>query len=278
MRLLLLTTLLATWGCVLPDADPSAARAPAGDPIFTPTLATAADTLAFRAASFAGQEAWERTPYVAFRFGRAENATDSTSSPASRRHLWNRQTGAYRVDIPRRDTLYTVFLDVTAPTGSERSGSAYRDGILLEGAEAAQWIDSAHGMFVNDTYWLIAPFKLFDPGVTRGLDPSEDTESERALTLVFDGVGRTPGDRYWLYIDRQSGRVTGWKFHLQGQPQPGGRIDRMGYRTFDTPSGTIRLATRYETGERDLYSDALSLPQSVDDAAFTDPAAQPRLN
>ncbi len=277
MRLLATAVLLTLIGCTSPDAETASSRLVV-DPLFTPTLETAADTLAFRAASFAGQEAWERTPYVSFRFGRAETATDSSSSPASRRHLWNRRTGAYRIDIPRRDTLYTVFLDVTPPTGQERSGSVYRDGEQLGGDEAMQWLDSAHGMFVNDTYWLLAPFKLFDPGVTRGLDPSEDTATEKALTLAFDGVGRTPGDRYWLYVDRQSGRVNGWKYHLQGQPQAGGRIDRMGNRTFETPNGTIRMATRHETGERDLYSDALSLPESVSDDAFTNPAPVSRFN
>lgn len=277
MRFLAIAVLFALIGCTPPESDTAATQF-LTDPLFTPTLETAADTLAFRAASFAGQEAWERTPYLAFRFGRAETEADSASSPASRRHLWNRTTGDYRVDIPRRDTLYTVFLDVTPPTGAERSGTAYRDGKLLSGEEAMQWLDSAHGMFVNDTYWLLAPFKLFDPGVTRGLDPSEDTATEKALTLTFDGVGRTPGDRYWLYVDRQSGRVTGWKFHLQSQPEAGARIDRLGYRTFETPNGTLRIATRHETGDRDLYSDALSLPESVDADAFTDPAAAPRFN
>lgn len=262
MRLLPLALLLAA--CAAPDALPPAAPQPA---TFAPPLATSADTLAFRAAAHAGQEAWQSVPYVVFRFGRAEVAGDSAAGPQARRHLWNRTTGAYRLEVPRDDTLYTVLFDLD--TGE---GQAYRDDVRLDSARTAEWLDRAMGAYVNDTYWLLAPLKLFDEGVARGVDPDEDTDAEQALTLAFDGVGRTPGDRYWLYVDRQTGRVAGWRFHLQSSEQPGPRIDRTGYRAFETDAGTVRLATRHATGGADLFTDGLSLPDQIDPAAFTNPA------
>jgi hypothetical protein len=133
-------------------------------------------------------------------------------------------------------------------------------------------------MFINDTYWLLAPLKLFDDGVIRDRDASEDTDAEQALTLAFDGVGRTPGDRYWLYVDRTTGRVNAWRFHLQNQEQAGGRIEREVHRTFATPGGALRLSTRNETGDRDLFTDGVAFPAAVDPAAFTDPAVPPRFD
>lgn len=81
------------------------------------------------------------------------------------------------------------------------------DGSPLEGAslEAA---DKAWGRFVNDSYWLLAPSKVLDPGVR-----AEAVGPDR-LDLRFDGVGLTPGDRYSLTVDAD-GHVSAWSFVLQ---------------------------------------------------------------
>jgi hypothetical protein len=267
MRPLLLAPLLLA-ACLAPDEPPARVAQAA---TFAPPLETLADTLAFRAAAYAGHEAWQHVPYVAFRFGRAGEADTSAAGPAARRHLWNRTTGDYRIDVPRGDTLYTALFNVRT-----REGQVYRDGEPLSAERNAEWLESAHGMFINDTYWLLAPLKLFDDGVIRDRDASEDTDAEQALTLAFDGVGRTPGDRYWLYVDRTTGRVNAWRFHLQGQSEPGPRIERIGYQPFETPSGTVRLATRHDTGPADLFTDGLRLPTEVDERAFTDPSFDAR--
>jgi len=66
----------------------------------------------------------------------------------------------------------------------------------------------AWARFVNDSYWLLAPSKVLDPGVVR-------TEQDGVLALDFEGVGITPGDHYELTVD-SSGKVTGWTYTLQG--------------------------------------------------------------
>lgn len=68
----------------------------------------------------------------------------------------------------------------------------------------------AHSTFINDSYWVFAPAKLMDPGVRR-----EITEDGELHIWFDDGVGLTPGDHYWFKVDRETLRVTHWRFELE---------------------------------------------------------------
>lgn len=90
----------------------------------------------------------------------------------------------------------------------------------------------AWGWFVNDSYWLFAPAKLFDPGVHRSLD------EQGRLALTFGDVGLTPGDQYWLTVDRERELVTRWEYELQDGRE--GSFRWVDYRRF----GPLELSTR----------------------------------
>ncbi len=38
--------------------------------------------------------------------------------------------------------------------------------------------------------------------------------------MSFDNVGRTPGDRYWVYVNHTTKRIEKWEFVLQGREPP----------------------------------------------------------
>ena len=46
-----------------------------------------------------------------------------------------------------------------------KEGSAWLKGKALEGEEQKKPLERAYGAWVNDTYWLLMPYKLRDPGV-----------------------------------------------------------------------------------------------------------------
>ena len=274
MRPFALLAALAWVGCAepspLPPADPSTAI----DPEWT-----AADTLAFQIADAAGGmgsispkqgfRGWPDVPVVGFDFARG---TDE-GRRLIRRHLWNRETGDYRVDWTAGDTTLVAFFDLDDFDTEKPAGTVYADGEMLPQSVAARYLQSAYEGYINDTYWWLAPIKLFDDGVTRGLAPEQDTDSTRVLTLAFDGVGLTPGDRYWLTADRVTGRLLGWQFHLQGADAPGPYIAWTGTVAVDTPGGPLPVATRREIdGVVRLYTDQIWAPPTVPPAAFTDPA------
>lgn len=118
-------------------------------------------------------------------------------------------------------------------------------------AHAAQWAVVAPGTspdeaakawsaWINDGYWLFAPSKLLDPGVTRTVDAAGH------LVLTFDGVGVTPGDTYTLTISPEDSLVTAWTFRLQSERT--GSVLWTEYQTF----GPLTLSTRRQTEAGDF--------------------------
>ncbi|HUH32821.1 MAG TPA: hypothetical protein VLZ28_02650, partial [Daejeonella sp.] len=103
-------------------------------------------------------------------------------------------------------------------------------------------IKKAYGYFINDSYWLLAPLKLEDPGVSVTLDAPEEVEGTLCdvLHLDFNKVGLTPGDQYWLYVDSGTGLIKRWKFLLQGKSEPG----TFNWTKYKDLGGGLKLATR----------------------------------
>jgi hypothetical protein len=60
-------------------------------------------------------------------------------------------------------------------------------------------IEKAKAYFYNDSYWLVAPFKFFDPGVIRSLVQTDN--GSKALLITHTSGGVTPGDSYLWYFD-----------------------------------------------------------------------------
>ncbi len=73
---------------------------------------------------------------------------------------------------------------------------------------------SAYARWVNDSYWLLAPLKLLDPGVMLGYEGTKEMDGApcEALRVSFEKVGLTPGDQYVLYIDPQTKLVRSWDY------------------------------------------------------------------
>ncbi|MGA0403176.1 MAG: hypothetical protein ACO3NA_05985 [Flavobacteriaceae bacterium] len=61
-------------------------------------------------------------------------------------------------------------------------------------------VEKAKAYFYNDSYWLVAPFKFFDPGVVRSL--IETANGNKALLITHTSGGVTPGDSYLWYFDK----------------------------------------------------------------------------
>jgi hypothetical protein len=148
-----------------------------------------------------GEDAWQATRFLRFNFF------------GFRTHHWDRYTGAHRFEGKTREgESYVVLHDLDS-----REGEAWLNGEKLDGEALAEWLERAYGAWINDTYWLIMPYKLRDPGVHLAYDGEEEIDGVvfDKLLLTFDGVGLTPGDRYWAFIRRDSGLMERWAYHLQ---------------------------------------------------------------
>lgn len=148
-----------------------------------------------------GREAWDAARFLRFNFF------------GVRLHHWDRATGRHRIEGKTRDgDAYVVLHNLNT-----RQGEAYVNGEHQTGDEEKKWLKNAHAWWINDTYWLLMPYKLRDPGVNLTYDGEEEIDGTRydKLKLTFDGVGLTPGDTYWAYINQETGLMDRWAFFLQ---------------------------------------------------------------
>ena len=210
-----------------------------------------------------GEAAWNRTRFLRFDF-----AVDRGGKTLMRRaHTWDRWTGRYRVEAKDKQGRAVVVL----MNLGTRKGQAWVNGQPVKGAELAAQVEAAYGWWTNDMYWLLMPYKMQDPGVhlawvgekTRGGTTWDEVH------LTFGGVGLTPKDQYWVFVNHETGLVDRWEFVLQGQKPPPVPFEWKGWKDY---SG-IRLAddrVSPKDGTR-IYFPVLEVPSSVPDEVFDRP-------
>ena len=206
-----------------------------------------------------GESAWNDTRFVRFEF----NVASDGNVQRGRTHLWDKWTGRYRYESQTDDGKSQIVLFNV----DEKKGRSYVDGALTTAKEEADKIlDSAHGAFINDTYWLAMPWKWLDPGVSLEYAGEEEKRGETCdvVKLSFENVGRTPGDTYLGYVSKESGLMVHWSYKLQS--------DRTGAWDWDyVDAGGIKLAQNHTNDEgRKIHMGVVRVFDAVDDAYFND--------
>ncbi|MEQ8425390.1 MAG: DUF6503 family protein, partial [Cyclobacteriaceae bacterium] len=77
-------------------------------------------------------------------------------------------------------------------------------------------LERAKSIWINDSYWLVMPFKLKDSGVTlkyMGEDTLVNNKYYNVLQLTFENVGDTPQNKYDLYVDVHDKLINYWSFY-----------------------------------------------------------------
>jgi hypothetical protein len=214
-------------------------------------------------AKLGGEEAWKATRFLKFDF-----AVEREGKTLMRRsHTWDRHTGRYRVgatDEKGRDVVVLMSLWT-------KDGRAWVGGEAASGEDLAGLLESAYAWWVNDTYWLLMPFKLRDEGVSleyAGLEAKQSGTWDKLL-LTFQGVGLTPKDRYWVFVNRKTGLVDRWEYVLKGEDSAPTPWDWSGW----TEHGDILLASE-RVNPRDgtrIHFPVLEAPESLPDGVLERP-------
>lgn len=199
-------------------------------------------------AAMGGEDAWEHTRFLAFRW----NVYRNGELVSDRKHHWDRYRGDYRLETTMRgspeeaERSLTVLFNVNT-----REGQAFVGGQPADEALNDSLVERAYGMFINDSYWLLMPYKWRDPGVNLehvGAESDEDG-GWQVFHLSFEEVGLTPGDQYWVYVSADPPHLVGkWRYHLQSMEERGPFIYWRNWQRF----GGIMLATLRE-GEGDDF-------------------------
>jgi hypothetical protein len=109
-------------------------------------------------------------------------------------------------------------VDLVEDLAARTTLSATVDGATATRFGEEELASVGYERWVNDTYWLLVPLKVLDPGVHVAREP--DRDGKEVLHLSFEHVGLTPGDQYWLLVDPASHHVTGWEMQLEGEQPP----------------------------------------------------------
>ncbi len=105
-----------------------------------------------------------------------------------RRHIWH----------PREGTVEVIW----------EGGSVFLESLhpFVASPDPKDQAIQAFSWFVSDSYWLLAPCKVMDPGVTPGVT------TDGSLHLQFTpNTGLTSGDQYWLTADEE-GVIRSWMY------------------------------------------------------------------
>lgn len=157
-------------------------------------------------------KAWDKARYFAFSFDVSRGGT----RVASFAQRWDRFTGDYRVSgKDRQQREFVVVMNINT-----KQGKAWINGEpATDTKDIQEMMNLGYGRFINDTYWLLMPLKMLDPGVHRSYEGEkiEGGHTYDVVKLWFDqGVGLTPADQYWAWINRDTGLVDQWHMRLQG--------------------------------------------------------------
>jgi hypothetical protein len=216
-----------------------------------------------------GQSKWESIPYVRFDFVVVRDGKEI----ARFRHWWDKRRGRDRVEGPDdKGRVVAAIVNL-----SDRKGKSFTAGFAdRDSAEAAAHVQAGYERWVNDTYWLMMPFKLRDPGTNLkygGVKKGAGGVEWDVLDLTFaPGVGLTPKDHYWLYINRKSHLMDKWEYLLQDMKPPAQSATWEKWNQF----GPVRLSTihRFEGKPTVLRLENVALPATMNESIFADARPQ----
>jgi hypothetical protein len=233
-----------------------------------------------------GRQAWEETRFLYFAFAVERDG----KRVAYRTHLWDRWDGRLRYEARAKDgASFVVLLNVNS-----RLGDAYRlpkearaDGgappaaspVKMDTAAAKPFLDEAYEAWINDTYWLLMPYKMKDPGVHLKYAGEEKRDGEEydLVELTFEEVGLTPRDRYWAHVNRRTHIMDRWSYILQDDP-PGSEPTVWDWKGW-TRRGRILLCPEKVTTRKGaalkIFHPIMEVYDTLPDAYFTDPGPLP---
>lgn len=192
-----LLLLLLTTGCTVRNPPAPGFDTAGSDPA---AVALADDVME----RMGGRRAWDETRCIEFSFF------------GSRRHVWDKHTGDVRIEGKDRETGAPYVIIMNVNTGAGRAMADDRE--VTDPARLAEMLEGGKRAWINDTYWLVMPYKLKDTGVTLrhlGVRDMEDDRAADVLELTFADVGVTPQNKYHVYVAHDSGLVEQWDFYAK---------------------------------------------------------------
>jgi len=195
-----------------------------------------------------GQKNWDKTRFLQWNFfGR-------------RLWIWDKNTGNVRCEIPEKGIRIAMNIN-------DNSGNVFAyDVVQTHPDSLTKFLKMGYRMWVNDSYWLVMPFKLRDQGTTLkyiGQKSSADDIKCDVLELTFNEVGVTPDNKYWLYVSPESSWIVQWDyFKVFSDTDPRMSTQWTGYKKYD------KIYLSDGRGKRGLSD--IAVHRQIPDTMFSD--------
>ncbi|UOY06688.1 hypothetical protein L0P88_22545 [Muricauda sp. SCSIO 64092] len=134
-----------------------------------------ADRLAQKMLDALNHEKYSQTRYLEWSYQGGRN-----------QYKWDKELGLCQVKWDDHE----VDLNLSKPNESK----VIKKGEPLPKDEGKAIVEKALTYFNNDSFWLVAPYKVFDAGTTRSIVVLED--GTEGLLITYNSGGTTPGDSY----------------------------------------------------------------------------------
>ena len=190
----------------------------ASEPMPQGTQGPAADALANKVLAAIDKPAWDTTGAVQWSF-------------RNNNYLWDKQRNLVKVSWEDNEVLVVL---------NETTGKAWKNGVELTGDKADKLVKAAWSSFCNDSFWLNAPAKVFDPGTKRSI--VDLPNGNQGLLISYESGGTTPGDAYLWILDNQ-GLPTSYKMWVKIIPIGGTEASWEDYKTVATGA---KLSTKHK--------------------------------
>ncbi|MEZ4988447.1 MAG: hypothetical protein R2795_26055 [Saprospiraceae bacterium] len=152
----------------------------------------AADTLAIRMLQSLKHQAWQQTRWVKWEFR------------TGTQYLWDKHQQLVQVSWGHVEVLLHT---------DTQQGKVFENGIAVtDEPKKKKLLQKAWAQFANDSFWLCAPHKVFDPGTTRAIVTLPD--GNEGLLVTYSSGGVTPGDSYLWHLDDDY-HPTAWQMWVQ---------------------------------------------------------------
>lgn len=153
-----------------------------------------------------GKQAFEETAYIGWQFF------------ASRQLIWDKVHDRIRIDYLKKN------ISIIADLHGDNIKLFMNGNEIYDADSLKKYAAKAQLIWMNDSYWLIMPFKLLDPGVNLkylGMQNSIDGNEAHVIELTFNKVGATPENKYRIFIDPATHYVVQWNYYeTYDDPQP----------------------------------------------------------
>jgi hypothetical protein len=150
-------------------------------PLPTGTAGPQADALALKMLKSINEEAFKNTRYLEWTFRNGAHT-----------YKWDKTLG--KVKVSWDDITVNLLLK------NPKKSYVFQKAITVENdKQRKKAIEKAIKLFNNDSFWLVAPFKVYDDGVERRIVKLDD--GTNGLLVTYTSGGSTPGDSYLWELD-----------------------------------------------------------------------------